>query len=121
MAKKILYFYAGAVPTSPEKTAVAAIQAVTGAAWELGVRRADLNNNYGSGKEAADYVAGTIPSAYSAVPVFDPAAIPAPPNLPANQAIVKNGLLTGITATGSGTKVSLTIANNVVTGVVLST
>ncbi len=41
-------------------------------------------------------------------------------NLPATHALAVSGLLTGITATGSGTKVTLTVTDGKITGVALS-
>lgn len=41
-------------------------------------------------------------------------------NLPATKAIVESGLVTGITATGSGTKVTLTVTDGKISAIALS-
>lgn len=111
--KKVLFFTAGPVATSAEKTAIEKLNAIAEAPYSVYSRNAAGNFNYGAGKESADYVAGTIPSAYSAVPVIDPDNPPAP-TLPANQAIVTSGdTVSGVT--GTGTTATITVTDGVIT------
>ena len=81
MTKKIIFFTASAVATPQEITAMNAIKAdeFVKPAYELVVRNGSVPNTYGHGVEGADYVAGAVPSAYSAKPVFDPADLPETP------------------------------------------
>lgn len=111
--KKVLFFTAGPVATAAEKTAIEKLNAIAEAPYSVYSRNAIGNFNYGAGKESADYVAGTIPSAYSAVPVIDPDNPPAP-TLPANQAIVTSGdTVSGVT--GTGTTATITVTDGVIT------
>jgi len=121
---KIIYFTAGAVATGPELAAIAALNAVAEAPYEIAVRRGDGvgSMSYGAGVEPADYVAGTPPAPYnSGYPVFDPANPPAPPTLPATQAVVANNQELVVPVTGSyATKAKVTVVAGVVTAIVLS-
>lgn len=151
---KVLFFTAGAVPTSDELAAIAGI--VSGNCDVL-VRNSKADAQYGAGRlEPCDYVFdnANIPSAYSAVPKTDNPHIPAGAaivtdtqslnvsnsagdafvasslhvedgeakwtNLPATHALATSGELTGIVATGTGTKVTLTVAGGKITAVALS-
>ena len=64
---KILFFTAGIVPTPEEN---AAVDALNTAQNTIGVRAGGQDYNYGSGIEPCDFVAGTVPEAYSALPVY---------------------------------------------------
>lgn len=70
MTDKIIYFTAGPVPTGGELDDIAALNAKSNP-YEIKVRSAIESNSYGAGIEDADFVAGTIPSAYSAYTEFD--------------------------------------------------
>lgn len=77
MAVKILYFTAGAVPTTEEKADIAALESLVAPAYLIGVRAANANPSYGAGAEQTDMVAGSPPltgvgEAYEETPVFDP-------------------------------------------------
>ncbi len=79
MAKRIIYFTAGPIPTTDEKAAIAALNARALPVSEVLVRNAEQSQNYGSAKEACDYVAGTRPAAYpiETYPVVPPGLAPA--------------------------------------------
>lgn len=79
---KILYFTAGDKPTSGEQAAIDALKA---GQYDLGVRSAAQAAVYGPRIEASDYVAGSPPSNYDAVPEW--AGTP----LPDGTASVANG------------------------------
>jgi hypothetical protein len=120
MAKKIIFFTASGLPTSGELAAIAALNAYTLQPFEVIVQNGAANPNYGAGKNPADYVAGTVPTAYNAVPVFNPASPPAS-SLPSTNAIIKSGQELTIPVTGVYiSKVTLTVVNGVVTAAVLS-
>ncbi len=70
MTKRVLYFTAGPVPTVTEAGQIAALVALGVPGYTVGVRSALLSGNYGAGIEASDYVAGTIPTAFNAVPNY---------------------------------------------------
>lgn len=121
-AKRILYFTAGAVATGPEKTAIDKLNAIVGSSFEVHVRNGAIPNQYGVGNlEDADYVAGTIPTAYNdeeTYPVADPDAPPAP-SVKATQAVVTSGeAVAGVTlvgTAGAGKSMVLTIVAGVIT------
>lgn len=78
---KIIYFLAGEAPTSGELADIAQLNAAAVAPYSIAVRRGDdvASYSFGAGIEAADYVAGTVPAAYSDeedFPVFDPDNVP---------------------------------------------
>lgn len=121
--KKVIYFTAGMQPTGPEATAIAKLNALAGAPYQVLVRRGDAargSDNYGAGADDCDFVAGTVPAAYSAKTVINPDAPPPPDNLPATLAIVGSGLVAGVTVTGSGTKLTLTVSGGKITAAALS-
>lgn len=114
MTKTILYFTAGEKPTNDEITEISKLNAQTTAAFEVVVMRGDLAEStleYGAGLKAADYVAGTIPEAYSDAedyPVASPTAMPRPDTLANTQTVVNNGQkVTGVT--GSGTVANIAV------------
>lgn len=117
--KKVLYFLAGDVPTGAEQTAIDKLNAVTSPPYAVGVR----NTLHPAGDtllESADYVAGTIPSDYSATPTIDPDNIPNQ-GLTATQAIVDSGVDIVVPVTGTyATKITPTVVGGVITGFVLS-
>jgi len=119
--KKVIYFTAGKVPTGPELTAIANLNALAIPGYEIDVRNTLVSTDTGAGKEAADYVAGTIPAAYSAVTVIDPTKPPTPGNLPSTSAVINSGVDLTVPVTGTyATKIKATIVNGVITGFVLS-
>lgn len=122
--KKVIYFVAGVTPDATELADIAKLNAVADKPYDVKVFSKLASANYGAGKAAADYVAvkagGTIPTAYNAVAVIDPANPPGQ-NLPATQAIVTHNVdmvkpVTGVFAT----KIKATVVNGVITGFVLS-
>lgn len=116
--KKVLYFTAGDVPTGAELTAIGKLNAATSAPYEVGVR----NTLHPAGDtllEHADYVAGTIPTAYNAVTEIDPNNIP-DQSLSATQAVIDSGVDIVVPVTGVyATKITPTIVAGVITGFVL--
>jgi hypothetical protein len=67
---KVIYFTAGAVPTTAEKLAIAALNARAAEELTVSVRNGLASNSYGAGIESADYVMGTRPAAYSSTETF---------------------------------------------------
>lgn len=65
---KVLYFIAGIKPTVDEQ---ADIDSILAGKFNLFVRNGMAPTNYGTRQESCDFVAGTIPSAYSAKPVWE--------------------------------------------------
>lgn len=128
MSKKVIFFLAGAAPTTNEQTAIDKLNTLAHSALEVVVRKGDVSGdfNYGAGKEAADYVAFvapmTKPAEYSAVTTYDPDKPPAlSDDMPTTMALWSSGQkYSGCTVTGSGTFATPTIVNGVVTGIVLS-
>jgi hypothetical protein len=78
MTQKVIYFTAGPVATVDELADIAKLNAATEQPYSVKVFNGAQSPLYGYGKEAADFVAGTIPTVYNAVPVIDPDAIPDP-------------------------------------------
>lgn len=74
--KKIIYFIAGIQPTTAEQAAIDKLNAVNIHAYDVKVFNGKANPNYGYGKRACDYVAGTVPTAYNGIPVLNPNSIP---------------------------------------------
>ena len=66
MAKKIIYFTAGIVPTVTEVAEIANLKALTAAGYTLSVRDGAKSASYAGGIESCDIVAGTIPTAFNA-------------------------------------------------------
>jgi len=71
MTQRIIYFTAAAKPTSGELLEIAGLNDAAAAKYEVLVRNKLNSNDYGSGPEECDFVAGDPPSAYSEVTVFD--------------------------------------------------
>lgn len=118
--KRIAFFTAGMTPTTQEAAQIATINSQAAQPYEVIVMNALANPNYGYGKLVADYAAGSPPSAYSAVPVYNPANPPNPP-LVATKAIVSNAQELAVPVTGTYvTKATVTVVNNVVTAIALS-
>lgn len=119
--KRILYFTAGPQATTNEKAAIAALNVLAAPQYEVRVLNGLESPNYGAGQITGDFVAGTIPASYKddqeapIYPVFNPASPPAPPNLPATQAIVADEQVLDVD--GGGT-MTLTVVNSAITGVV---
>jgi len=99
----LLYFTASAVPTGPETTAIETLQ--NDGRYSVFVRNATGKNYEGGEPEAADFVAGTIPTAYADAgdyPVIDPSALPDPTNIPATSKVIRSGVeFAAPAATGS--------------------
>lgn len=118
---KIIYFTAGGIPTTGELAAIAKFNLAAKPAFEVAVRRADGVGSqlYGAGVEAADFVAGTRPTAYTSTETYPAANPDAPPFgdiLAPTQAMVRNGqqiVVAGGTAT-------ITVAGGVVTAIVIA-
>ena len=62
--KRVLYFTAAAAPTVAETAAIARLQALALSAYDVQVRNGAETLDF---LETADYAAGTVPTAYSAV------------------------------------------------------
>lgn len=86
-AKKVIFFTAGITATTGENAAIAQLNALAAPAYEVVVMNTKVPQS--TPIRAADYAAGTIPTAYSATPVIDPANPPT--GLPATKAIVTEG------------------------------
>lgn len=97
-AKIVLFFLAGQVATAAEADQIAALNARgdlqvgvrAGGGMVFGAKPAD--QRFGSGIEACDYVAGTVPTAYNAKTVIKPvvfAVFPAAISLDASNADVQ--------------------------------
>lgn len=119
MAKKVIYFTAGAVPTVEELAAIAALTARSGAALELAIRNASESQNIGIGVEACDYLSGTRPTAYANTTTY-----PATPsslgisNGTTSAVVIQGTPVTGVTMTGTagaGKSAAFTIVNGVIT------
>lgn len=116
--KKVIYFTAGDKPTTGEQAEIDALNALAALPYNVVVRNGARSTAFGAGIEAADYVAGTIPTAYNdaeTYPVFDPDAPPAPDTLPATQAVVSDAQ---VLDTDDGGTVTLTIAGGAITSAV---
>lgn len=90
---KVLYFTAAAVPTGPETTAITNLQ--NDGRYSVFIRNAVGKNYEGGEPEACDFVAGTIPTAYSDAedyPVINPSALPNPTNLPTTAKVINSGV-----------------------------
>lgn len=75
MADKILYFLAGDVATVDELADIVKLNTAAEVPYLVGVRNSKVSTNYGAGPEECDFVAGTIPTAYTAKPTVDPDTI----------------------------------------------
>ncbi len=117
MAQKVLYFLAGNSATSPELAEIARLAPK----YEVLVFNGNANAEYGADRLApCDLVAGTVPTAYNAKTVLDPAAVVQSPLL-TTQAIVANAQELVVPVTGTYvTKATLTVVGGVVTAIVLS-
>lgn len=117
--KNVIFFIVGTKPTTQEQAKIDQLNALTMQPYKVTVMKADVPQSVPV--RAADYVAGTsIPTAYSATPVIDPANPPAN-SLPTNQAVVSNGVALTVPVTGVyATKATPTVVNGVITGIVLS-
>lgn len=92
MTKKIIFFTAGPSPTSNESSAIQALNAMAAPAYEVNVSNGSVSHGLGSGKiEACDYVAGTVPSAYSAKAVFNASEPPPSDATPSTSTIISSG------------------------------
>jgi len=69
MAKKIIYFTAGFTPTTTEAAEIALLNNL-GGNYNIAVRNGAESASFGYGIETSDFVAGTIPTAFNAVPVY---------------------------------------------------
>lgn len=114
MTQKIIFFTAGDVTTDAEKTAIAQLETVTDAYYDLQVRNSKVPNVWGS-LEDADLVAGTVPADYNAKPRIDPTNLPVA-GLKATQAVVNNGQVLTI----AGKTYTFTVVNKVITAIVVA-
>ncbi|AIW01677.1 virion structural protein [Pseudomonas phage vB_PaeS_C1] len=120
--KKVVYFTAGINATAGELADIAKLNAAAEPQYEVLVANGAANAEYGETDRIipSDYVAGTAPSAYSEVDVIDPDAIPNQA-LTATQAIVNDAEALTVPVTGTyTTTATVSVANGVVTGIVLS-
>lgn len=129
--KKVVYFTAGINATSGELADIAKLNAAAEPQYEVLVANGAANAEYGETDRIipADFVAGTIPDVYhvdgdpledTIYPEIDPDAIPNQA-LTATQAIVNDAEALTVPVTGSyTTTATVSVANGVVTGIVLS-
>lgn len=120
--KKVVYFTAGINATSGELADIAKLNAAAEPQYEVLVANGAANAEYGETDRIipSDYVAGTIPSVYSEVEEIDPDAIPNQA-LTATQAIVSDAEALTVPVTGTyTTTATVSVADGVVTGIVLS-
>lgn len=129
MTKNIVYFTAGIAPTSAEQSQIDKLNAAA-VAYDVAVATNVASALYGDDLMRVDYAAGSVPDAYSAVPVIDPDNLPGAP-LDADQAVLSNsdavtvlpaagttpaqGSATAAVASGSITGVRLPATSAVVT------
>lgn len=64
--KKIIYFTAGPVPTAGESAEIALLNGLTSPGYSVSIRNGANSASFGYGKEAADLVAGTVPTSHNA-------------------------------------------------------
>jgi len=116
MTKQVIYFTAGPAPTGAETTAIGKLNALAAPAYQVTVMNGKEDTKYGYGKQATDYVAGTVPVNYNTVTVINPDAPPSADNLPATQAIVNNAQkITGVTGTGTVANIAVNPTTKAVT------
>lgn len=122
--QRILYFTAGIAPTSPELAEIASLNATAAKPYEVIVMNGAAGGggaDYGAARPIpGDFAAGTVPSEFSGLTVFDPANPPVV--LPVTKAVVANGgNVTVKNSAGTVTKTGVaTVAANAVTGVALA-
>jgi hypothetical protein len=66
-SKRVLYFTAAAAPTVAEQAAIDRLAALAVSAYDVQVRNGAEDLDF---LETADYAAGTVPTEYSAVPLY---------------------------------------------------
>lgn len=76
MTQRVIYFTAGPSATVGELADIANLNAAAESPYSVLVMNSLQSANYGAGKADCDLVAGTIPTAYAAVPTIDPDNIP---------------------------------------------
>ncbi len=89
MTKRILYFTGSAVVTPEENADIAAINALCEPEYRLTVHNGSVDPGLKVPLQA-DYAAGSVPTGYSELPVFDPSTPPGP-ELGDDQVIVSDG------------------------------
>jgi hypothetical protein len=104
--KKVIYFTAGAVATAEELEEITAIRAYTGPLLDLTVSNGAILPNLSGDPEneddpriqESDFVAGTIPEAYSGVDELDPDNIGPALDVGSDKAVVTDGQVITIEA-----------------------
>lgn len=111
--QRIIYFTAGITATAGELADIAALNAAAEAPYEVIVANGAANAKYGETNRLipTDYVAGTIPTIYNAVPTIDPDNLPVS-GLKDTQAIVTDGEV--LDEEGGGT-ITVAVADGVAT------
>lgn len=102
-SKRVIFFTAGPLATTNELAAIAKLNAVAVAQYEVLVANGSQNAKYGETNRLipCDFVAGVVPTIYNAKATIDPNNIPNQA-LTSTQAIVSNGQkVTGVTGTGT--------------------
>ena len=129
--KKVVYFTAGINATAGELADIAKLNAAAEPQYEVLVANGAANAEYGETDRIipADFIAGAIPDVYRVdgdpledpvYPEIDPDAIPNQA-LTATQAIVNDAEALTVPVTGTyTTTATVSVANGVVTGIVLS-
>lgn len=83
---KVLFFTAGSAPTNAEKTA---FETLVAGMYTVEMRNGAVPSSYGANRnEATDFVAGTVPPAFSSVPVWPGADTTTAPTVTAQADIV---------------------------------
>lgn len=92
MSVKVGYFAAGAVPTAGEKAEIDKINTWAAKTAEVHVMNGAAVGSSGSSIQVFDYVAGTVPAAYSGLgyATLDPDNPPDSPALPDTQTVLSN-------------------------------
>lgn len=86
--KKVIYFSAGYDLTDDEIAELAALNTIGAPALEINVSNGAVDPGIEGGVEECDYVAGTVPTAYSEVATFDIDNPPRLDTIPATQSVV---------------------------------
>ena len=109
--ERIIYFQAGPVATTEELAEIAAINAFSVNPYQVLVMNGSASTSYGAGNITADYVAGTIPTAYNEFDVFDYENPPDPVLIATKATVTDESVLD----TDDGGTVTFTVEANEIT------
>lgn len=116
--KTIVYFTSGSVPTTAEKAEIVKLKNAAAVSYDIRVLNSKkvtsrvITPDYVAGAIAPVYRDGGVDSGTSLYTVVNPNAMVAGPNLPTNEAIVRNGVAVSVPGGGS---VTFTISSNTIT------